>query len=1132
MGQDEAPDCTDRCKSTQHGDIITAAISRRCVSDFDLCSYISYICTCCESVKDSLGRTALHVAASCGRLELVRWLIHKRHANINIRDDESGFTPLHRSIFYGKIHVAVELIKLGANTSLLDANSLTVLEHAMLDGYTPEAKCGELYAWGSNCNNSLGPQQSRSTPELLDVFHKKYPDESVRKVVCEKFHSVIVTSGGLVYTCGHGQGGRLGLGTQRTVVAPEMVTFPQTHEPITCVDVAVSRDHSVFLCSDGNLYSCGLNTHRVLGLHPPPAQILVPTLVKHLEQVRHVCAGRYHSVAWGPKCLYTWGLNAGQLGHKMRPDDNYVTSPKAVRILNFTETEIVALDSSDGAISIYTKKGDIYVLHEYQCRKIASRQLNVVQVCIFGGKLNTNLSKELSGEPNRELKVAALTNTGNLLIWQESVPQLSRCIYSLNRPIVVRQMTINNNGLLFVTKDGEAFQGTIKPKKKKPVLPTIEKSAFHKFLDREDCISIKLSKFPRIHRAIFITSDVKGHDFCVIQVPPYKRFEAPLIMESQMKTNLGVLLQECHENDDLHDVVLHVDHRYFPAHRFILATKSSYFQKLLIDGDKTIKLDGYNSLIFEQFLTYVYVGDCDLLKCGECPEKLKFLCEKHKENSDEASEIIDGKMAAFEVYNNKLKNQNSSNNKQNRIKNPVRMLHEMAKKFGCFDLCTILADYEMQKYTIRRKSHKTITKPLQFDKTSFVEFSDVTIKCTDGKQLKAHKCILAAQSDYFSNLFSTRWRGTETTVITLPCSRSVAEALLEYLYTDTLSLKNREQDHLFKLIILADQLFITRLKEQCELLLFECLTLKNCVQFLAFASIYNAEKLKLSCLRFIAANLAPLLELRVFDDLDELLMRELSDFYFEEKREIWCRVITPYSTAPLEEEIVSVSSAFPVSTEEVVKTTQKRRSRHKTEPSLSKSLKENICDESIIQFPDSPPAVVTDNLEIPSRLKAIKLAEEKLETDDYQPQYTKLVSKNSFEEFPLLNSPPTSYNYSKSPHKFAHKIVKVSQKQRKRLSSESAPESPKNPWKIVSEVGSPPSMETSMSEIISSEKKQKENLVKITSKSLIYTQIEDKAIEDLCKFYNTENINDEFISVERVNMGAVAAPIWVPGVKK
>lgn len=314
---------------------------------------------------------------------------------------------------------------------------------------------------------------------------------------------------------------------------------------------------------------------------------------------------------------------------------------------------------------------------------------------------------------------------------------------------------------------------------------------------------------------------------------------------------------------------------------------------------------------------------------------------------------------------------------------------------------------------------------------------------------------------------------------------------MEYLYTDTLSHLHKEQDHLFKLIILADQLFIARLKEQCEYLLFQCLTLKNCIPFLTFANIYNAEKLKSCCLKFIVANITPLLELRAFDEIDESLLKELSEFYFAEKREIWCRVITPYSSAPLEEEILSVSTAFPVSLDEEVvqKTSQKRRSRHKTDSS-QRSHKESVCDTSfdnIIQFPDSPP--INCEIDVPSRLKAIKLAEEKLENDDYQPQFTKLVSK----EFPLLNSPPSGFGHSKSPHKFEkHKIVRISQKQRKRLSSENAevvPESPKNPWKIASDFGSPPSLETSMSEIISAERKQKENLVKIKSKSLIYTQV-------------------------------------------
>lgn len=109
----EDRECTEFGKSTEHGDAICAALTKRCVSDSDLCAYINYLCCCCESVKDSCGRTALHVAASCGRTEFIKWLLSCKHCNINGKDLESNYTALHRSVFYGKINAAVCLMKLG-----------------------------------------------------------------------------------------------------------------------------------------------------------------------------------------------------------------------------------------------------------------------------------------------------------------------------------------------------------------------------------------------------------------------------------------------------------------------------------------------------------------------------------------------------------------------------------------------------------------------------------------------------------------------------------------------------------------------------------------------------------------------------------------------------------------------------------------------------------------------------------------------------------------------------------------------------------------------------------------------------------------------------------------------------------
>lgn len=45
-------------------------------------------------------------------------------------------------------------------------------------------------------------------------------------------------------------------------------------------------------------------------------------------------------------------------------------------------------------------------------------------------------------------------------------------------------------------------------------------------------------------------------------------------------------------------------------------------------------------------------------------------------------------------------------------------------------------------------------------------------------------------------------------------------------------------------------------------------------------------------------------------------------------------------------------------------------------------------------------------------------------------------------------------------------------------------------------------------------------------------QKEDKAIEELNKFYNVEETFDEIIVIQRVDTGAVASPSWVPKTKE
>ncbi|KAL3285870.1 hypothetical protein HHI36_000390 [Cryptolaemus montrouzieri] len=652
-------DCTENCRSVSHGDVISAAITKRCISDLELCSYLNYICTNCESVKDSVGRTALHLAASCGRIELVRWLVKIRNANINLKDEESGYTPLHRSLFYGKIHVAVELMKLGANSSIYDMDSLTAVEHVTKDGHKPlDCYSGNLYTWGLNNNNSLGSFSSRTIPESLDIFHKRYPEARVQQVCIDKFHSLIISTDGDAYSCGHGLGGRLGLGTEQTVVVPTKIDF-QSSEKLYVLKASIARDHCLFLTYDGRgdtvLYSCGSNKYKVLGLSPAPEKVLIPRKIKKTFQqsVDGISTGRFHSAVWTSSALYTWGLNAGQLGHEPISGNYFVNVPKQVKVINAENCSIKQVASSDGAIAIMNVKGDIYVLHEYQCRKIASKLLNVVDIAVIGGNLNTSSDKDLKNELAKELKVLVRTNVGNLLLWQESDQQLCRCIFSIPRTIVVHQMTININEVLFVTDFGEAFRGVIKPRKKKTLLE--KKNAFHNFLVREECVTIKLSKFPRIHRGISIVSDPRGEDYCVIQASPYNQdLHQDIPPTGDLKKCLSVLLEDANEEDNIHDVQIKIGSNVFPAHKYVLAHSSQILQNLFQDESELILKD-VNVDLFEQMLLFMYTGDCDLLLVGKCPERFRKYCAGYSDSKENEDNL-------------------STNNKNEKKRNPSKIL--------------------------------------------------------------------------------------------------------------------------------------------------------------------------------------------------------------------------------------------------------------------------------------------------------------------------------------------------------------------------------------------------------------------------------------------------------------------------
>lgn len=80
----------------------------------NVCLHLDYVWSHCPTScqrYDNNGRYPLHVAALCGKIEILDWLITTFECDLNVQDEESSWTPLHRSIYYGRLACAVLLIE-------------------------------------------------------------------------------------------------------------------------------------------------------------------------------------------------------------------------------------------------------------------------------------------------------------------------------------------------------------------------------------------------------------------------------------------------------------------------------------------------------------------------------------------------------------------------------------------------------------------------------------------------------------------------------------------------------------------------------------------------------------------------------------------------------------------------------------------------------------------------------------------------------------------------------------------------------------------------------------------------------------------------------------------------------------
>ncbi|KAL9864280.1 inhibitor of Bruton tyrosine kinase isoform 1-T1 [Geothlypis trichas] len=1028
------PECTSKCRSLQHALDVISVVTRG--SEGQIKAFLSSYCYNAATIKDAFGRNVIHLASSCGKKGVLDWLAETKGVDLLAKDKESGWTALHRSIFYGYIDCVLSLLKHGVSLYVQDKEGLSALDLVMKDRpihvVFKKTDPTEVYTWGNNINFTLGHggQQGRHHPELVDLFPRN--GVYIKQVVLCKFHSVFLSHKGQVYTCGHGQGGRLGHGDEQTCLVPRLVEGLTGHQ---CSQIAAAKDHTVVLTEDGYVYTFGLNTFHQLGILPPPSNCSVPRQVqaKNLKgrMVIGVAAGRFHTVLWTKEAVYTMGLNGGQLGYLLDPNgEKCVTAPRQVSALHHKDISVSLVSASDGATVCVSERGDIYLLADYQCKKIASKQLNLKKVLVSGGyleyKVDTQHLKENGGQ---KTCILALDEAGRVFCWKSSNNSMKQCRWVYGRQVFMSDVALNGNEIMFVTHDGEAFtgrwleEGKKTSEKKEPVSslqhPSCDVACEHDTTSVYE--RIRLQKLTFVHRAVSIATDPSGCNFAVLQSDPKTSlYEIPSVSLSSFGMDFGKLLDETDEMDSIHDVTFQIGTRMYPVHKYILAVRSDFFRKLFLSSDNQLDtpdiyrkdedavgcdlyvIEKVHPDLFAYLLQFIYTDTCDLLTHGYKPKI------SYKEKSDEYQdtlisnlskmsfdENVNGK-SAFEIYRsnqvqviNEKQKSKSKKGKAGDEANLIKMLQSAAKKFGLSNLSGRLDGVRLENGKINVVNKKNGNKPkLNQKKCSYL--CDVTLKSLDGKEFPCHKCVLCARLDYFHSMLSSSWIEATCSALEMPIHSDILQIIVDYLYTDeALAIKDSQNvEFICNVLVVADQLLISRLKEICEVAIAEKLTLKNAAELLEFSAMYNAEQLKLSCLQFIGLNMAALLEARTLEVLSDEVVKDLSVYYRKMIPAMVRRVITPYPDGP------DISSFEPEDGENFVFLREEMNTEQNLQEALFKKAKTKAKKKPRKRSDSSGGYNLSDIIQSPASTGSVKL--DKANSVDSLPELLTSDSEGSY----------------------------------------------------------------------------------------------------------------------------------------
>ena len=668
-----------------------------------------------------------------------------------------------------------------------------------------------------------------------------------RSVVMSKFHTAILmgahnsertTGDGNLWMAGVGSMGRLGMGDEATFLAPRPVGKYHVKA------VALGQDHTVFITHDGDVYSFGSNEYGQLGYE---VQIdsqkrfvqLEPRRVTALkkESMLGVAASRIHSVAFSETGVYTWGKNKGQLGY---PEISSSPLFQPRKVSSITDS-IVMCCASEEATTFLTGKGDVLMLHHFQCFKLTfptakhpdalvkrTRRFKVV-------KIGCTINDEFG----------ALSSHGELFLWrmENGKPKFRRVV--LPRLLIVTDFDMGIDGSLIIAAHESmspvTMAFTCRKTKKRIFIAEVEERVY-------ECTRVPFL----VHVRKVFANSFGAFGILRSWPSPEMLFEESKI--GRLEQKLSVIN---HEVLPISDMTIKVGDLKIPAHQIVMSSHSALLRRVL-DG---------NSPDLPPGILY------------DSPSRSILFDESTFETSTVWS-ILDF------AYRNKLPHYADE-----KTRNVSRIL-EMSELLLFF----------AKPFTYKPGSLSQLLCSVEFG--TFSMGFDVELHLSDG-ELYAHRFILAVQSSYFTARFrqGTMWSDDPSQrriVISLPnTSVQVMKLVLRYLYGHSLETLFEGVtfqtelglvEFLALILIAADEMILEGLKLVCEFKLAVHLNLYNLFYLMDLSDRYQARRLEQCCMDFVLGTLDFLIETRWIFTFDTEIIKKIERAVKE--RQLACFPIT------------------------------------------------------------------------------------------------------------------------------------------------------------------------------------------------------------------------------------------------